>query len=269
MLVDQNSRMYVREWAGTEAARDAGEIASDEQLIPLDRIVELSHNNVFRCCFMFGDFFGQNCEDAYVFNSEARPRLDNMVQLKLNFYRSDKLLVSMDTLRFHFEPNVTVYSSGAVFYFGSLFSCHRLSFGSTFVHVKTIRISDSLWLYKFYYINNASYLREGELIFQGYPEGCQFLDNCVATREAVGSSPRLLCESPRPIERENAGRGSGVSFCSVLEQERETREWNDSCPLSHDQQANPVSRSAAQRAFRAEVAEQLRQQRCIRLPRLD
>lgn len=223
MLVDQNSRMYVREWAGTEAARDANEEPpSDEQLVPLDRIVELSHNNVFRCCFMFGDFFGQNCEDAYVFNSEARPRLDNMVQLKLNFYRSDKLLVSMDTLRFHFEPNVTVYSSGAVFYFGSLFSCHRLSFGSTFVHVKTIRISDSLWLYKFYYINNASYLREGELIFQGYPEGCQFVENRIAD-ETVGSSPRLLCDSPRAIERENACRGTGVSFCSVLEQERETR----------------------------------------------
>lgn len=239
MLVDQNSRMYVREWTSEKSNGSFVPLppnpssytdVSDVDLIPLDRIVELSNNNVFRCCFMFGDFFGQNCEDAYVFNSAARPRLDNMVQLKLNFYRSDKLLVSMDTLRFHFEPHVTVYSSGAVFYFGSLFSCHRLSFGSTFVHVKTIRISDSLWLYKFYYINNASYLRESEAIFHGYPDGCQFVEReqvapCVSTRHSpvlsVRVPPRVRVDSCSP---QQSGRNlSNVSFCSVLEHELETR----------------------------------------------
>lgn len=214
----------------------------DEQLAPVDRIVELAYNNVFRCCFMFGDFFGQNCEDAYVFNSEARPRLDNMVQLKLNFYRSDKLLVSMDTLRFHFEPNVTVYSSGAVFYFGSLFSCHRLSFGSTFVHVKTIRISDSLWLYKFYYINNASYLREGELIFQDYPEGCQFVE-CESRDGRYNSSRGASSESTiSAFESSNSSTISAPSTSALMSELDGLGSRNRVESRTHDSRARSFSR---------------------------
>lgn len=192
VLIDQNSRMCIRSWRtrngypedsmpGNESRdRTVRSIANvdvpDDELEPLDEILELKTNNLFRCCFMFGDFEGRNCEDAYVFDSNSRPLLDNLVQLKINFYRTDKLAVSMESLRVDFSPTCTVRScGGANFYLGSLISHNKLSFGSTFVHVKTVQITPFLYEYRFYYNNNASYLRPGERVFRDAPLGLRFV----------------------------------------------------------------------------------------------
>lgn len=231
MLVDQNSRMSVREWSrSTDAVVQS---LTDDHYEPLDSVVELQHNNMFRCCFMFGDFHGRNVEDAYVFDSNSRPLLDNTVQLKMNFYRNDKLPVATESLRLHFKPTVSVYHSGVVFFLGDLISNYRLSFGSTFVHVKIIRVSEHLWIYKFYYINNASYLRQDESIFRDYPRGCEFVDE-VETKVACE------CDDGRGARR-GVRHGGGVRrgvrrYCCKKSDDRRGNRGGDrhSCDSSDD-----------------------------------
>lgn len=170
MLIDQNSRLTVRSWSVD------GDHLSDSAE-PLREIIQLPNaHNMFRCCFMFGDYCGLNVEDAYVFDKNSRPLFDNVVQLKMNFYRNDKLLVTLDTLRVHFKPVININAGGVMLYLCALISNHKLSFGSTFVHVKIVRIGECLWLYKFYYVNYASYLREDQHVFDGFADGgCEFV----------------------------------------------------------------------------------------------
>lgn len=150
-LIDQNMRMYVSQW---------------QQPVNGATSVRNVAHNTFRCFFMFGDLRGRNCEDAYVFDRESQPLLTNTIQLKVNYYRQDKSPVNPAGLRFHFAPSVSVYDDfGSIFFFGYLISRYRLSFGSTFVYVKTVRVGAHLWMYKFYYTNSASYLRTGERVF--------------------------------------------------------------------------------------------------------
>lgn len=163
MLVDQNSRMSIREWYRGPSL-SVPRVSLNDLYEPLNSVVELPDNNMFRTYV------------SYVFESNSRSLLDNTVQLKMNFYRNGKLPVSLDSLRLHFKPTVTVYHSGAIF-LGDLISNYRLCFGSTFVHVKIIRISEHLWIYKLYYINNVSYLHQDEAIFEDYPCGCEFVDD--------------------------------------------------------------------------------------------
>lgn len=171
-LMDQNARMYVDD-------KSVSVLSSDGFEEPLQNIIGVAGQNSFRCCFMFGDFRGRNCEDAYVFDSGSRPRLVNTIQLKVNYYRQDNTAMDTSGLRFHFLPSVDVHPGcGCTFFFGYLISPCRLSFGSTFVHVKTVR-SSGLWIYKFYYTNWSSYLRDGEMIFASNHSdkqtgGCQY-----------------------------------------------------------------------------------------------
>lgn len=177
MLIDQNSRLTVRSWSVDEDSNKARlSVGSFDE--PLREIIQLPNShNMFRCCFMFGDYCGLNVEDAYVFDKNSRPLFDNVVQLKMNFYRNDKLLVTLDTLRVHFKPVLNVHAGGVMLYLCALISNHKLSFGSTFVHVKIVRIGECLWLYKFYYVNYSSYLREDQHVFAGFNEGgCEFVE---------------------------------------------------------------------------------------------
>lgn len=177
MLVDQNSRTIIRSWESASDFESKSVPRTPDSLPePLNSIVEVPDTSMFRCFFMFGDYLGFNTEDAYVFDSRSRPLFDNVVQLKMNFYRNDKSSVSADSLLLNFDPSVTVRYSGADFYLGRLASNHRLSFGSTFVHVKTVHVSEHLWVYKFYYVNNASYLRADEPVFAGGPSALKFVD---------------------------------------------------------------------------------------------
>lgn len=161
-LVDQNSRVVVHgalpPW--TTASSCASIVPHDET-----RVVSISRNNTFIATFMFGDYEGFNCEDAYVFDDASRPIVENVVQLKVNYYKRDRSVVRNRTVRFAFDPCVTLKPvCGCTVRLGRLLSYERLSFGSTMIDVSMSRCG-SLYSYVFFHDTDASYLRRDQPVF--------------------------------------------------------------------------------------------------------
>lgn len=173
-LVDQNSRIVVKgnlfPWmaASSCATKRYGHmVLRDKRLRDSGKIVAVSHNNMFYANFVFGDYLGFNCEDAYVFDIGSRPVVDNVVQLKVNYYKSDRSVVKSRIVRFFFHPEVSLKPAcGCSIFLGELLSYKQLSFGATMLLIRTLR-HQNMYRYLFFYDTTASYLRKGEPVFDG------------------------------------------------------------------------------------------------------
>lgn len=164
MLMDQNVRVVVR-----------------DNLFPFvqDRANKrypssISSSNSFKCFFMFGDFKGRNCEDAYVFDSAFVPRSDTVCQFKINVYKHDRSVVRPGSIRFvdNAAVNVRCGGAGCVVRLGYIISVDRLRFGSSVICTYEQRSSAARYLYTLFYTNNASYLDESyaDIKFNSFPE---------------------------------------------------------------------------------------------------
>ncbi|KAK2574719.1 hypothetical protein KPH14_013108 [Odynerus spinipes] len=157
---------------------------------------------------MFGDYRGQNCEDAYIFDESSRPFVDNCVQLKVNYYKFDRAIVNFEKLKFFLKP-VTQYHNpnGCTFFLGYLFSPYKLSFGSTFVHIKVIKCNADMWLYRFYYTNWSSYLRPDQRVMQDSPD-----ESTSRNFDAIFRDRGLQFDPSTLTERINDRSVNGVAY---------------------------------------------------------
>lgn len=178
-LMDQNARILVYTdrsgWRKSIPADDTEKDNDDEPTVlrdtvnePLREIIAVPSRNSFYCCFAFGDFEGFNCEDAYVFNERYRPLVENVIELKVNYYKYDRSVIKTGTVQCIFRPNLSLNpGNGCTIYLGDIIAYHKLSFGSTMIGVKMIRHRNGMYRYSLYYVLHASYLRRDAPVFQG------------------------------------------------------------------------------------------------------
>lgn len=170
--------MVLKKRMQKEIDAGAGEPRPNE---PLQEIVVVPGRNTFFGCFAFGDYEGLNCEDAYVFNERFRPYVENVIELKVNYYKFDRSVIRTNRVQLKFDPSIHLNSGrGCTIKLGVIRSYYKLSFGSTMITVNMSRVRN-LYHYTLSYTSNAAYLRRGLKIFEDLPDGRRGLDFLEAT----------------------------------------------------------------------------------------
>lgn len=184
-LIDQNARILVYTdiglWREAQFDRLPGKrdalVLADRRNEPLRHIVNVPKRNTFFCCFAFGDSEGLNCEDAYVMSEHHIPWVENVIELKVNYYKFDRSVIKTGMVQLLFRPRLVVNpGAGCTIIFGEIVSYYKLSFGSTMINVKLLSKRGNIFRYVLSYTGNAAYLRRGSKIFEDLPNGARGLD---------------------------------------------------------------------------------------------